>query len=74
MDALPKIVILVASLIAFAAFQVFVSNPIAQKLLPTRENDSPGRKWAYDLVHKLVLFVFMFGVIVLLIAATGGWN
>lgn len=51
--------------LAFALFQVFVSNPIAQRMLPTKEDDGFGRRMGYVVVHRLVLA----GLCLLVVAA-----
>lgn len=52
--------------IGFVLVQVFISNPAAQKILPTKASDGFGRRTGYAVVHRLVLvaLVAIAGVIV----------
>lgn len=41
--------------IIFGLVQVFVTNPIAQRIFPTLETDGFGRRYLYRIVHAIVL-------------------
>jgi hypothetical protein len=41
----------------------FVANPLAQKILPTVEGDSAGRRYGYDLLVKLIYALILGAVI-----------
>ncbi len=57
------LLVIVGAGIAFALFQVFVSNPAAQKILPTGESASIGRRIGYSIVHRLVLAAILLAVV-----------
>ncbi|MDI7864518.1 hypothetical protein MRS76_21515 [Rhizobiaceae bacterium n13] len=51
---------------AFVLFQVFISNPIAQKLLPTKTGDGFAHRVRYSVLHRIVFLALVIGVIGLL--------
>jgi hypothetical protein len=55
------VVVLVSFLVTF-----FVANPLAQKILPTVESDSAGRRYGYDLLVKLIYLLILGAVIALI--------
>jgi hypothetical protein len=48
--------------LAFGLLQVFVSNPIAKKLHPTKTDAGIVRKVGYSIVHHLVLVAIIVGI------------
>lgn len=53
--------LLIFSLIVLVSFLVtfFVANPLAQKILPTVESDSAGRRYGYGLLVKLIYLLIL---------------
>lgn len=66
-----RIFIMLGVAVAFALFQIFVSNPIAQKIMPTKISDGFMQRVRYSVVHRGVLLAILFGVGGILIAF--GW-
>jgi hypothetical protein len=61
------IIVLIVVLSAFVPF--FAANFIGQKMLPTYENDSHGRRYGYDLMVRFI-GVLIFAATVALLGFT----
>ena len=59
-------VIIIVIVVFSALVAMFAANWLTQKMLPTLENDSAGRRYGYGLVVKFIGVVIFAGLVAIL--------